>query len=94
MGSLAQIQIEAIQRLARDHGVADVRVFGSMARGTATESSDLDLLVRFEKTATLIEVIGFKQAVEEKLGIRVDVVEEGGLSRHLAQKILDEAILL
>jgi len=94
MGSLAQIQIEAIQRLARDHGVADVRVFGSMARGTATESSDLDLLVRFEGTATLIQVIGFKQAVEVRLGISVDVVEEGGISPYLAQKILDEAILL
>ena len=94
MSSLGQGQREAIQRLARDHGVADVRVFGSMARGTATESSDLDLLVRFEETATLIDVIGFKQAVEETLGISVDVVEEGGLSPYLAQKILDEAILL
>ena len=94
MSQLAQFQTEAIHRIAAEFGVATVRVFGSMALGTADKNSDLDLLIRLKSTATLIQVIGFKQAVEEALGTRVDVVEEDGLSPYLEQKILNEAVLL
>lgn len=80
--------------IARQHGVANVRVFGSNARGTATKSSDLDLLVRFDQPTTLLKLIGFKQALEEALRMKVDVVEEGGLSPHLQSHILGEAIAL
>ena len=37
-----------IRHIARCHGVVQVRVFGSRTRGTATESSDLDLLVALQ----------------------------------------------
>jgi predicted nucleotidyltransferase len=37
---------EEIIALAKQYGASDVRIFGSVARGEAIESSDLDLLVR------------------------------------------------
>ena len=58
MSQLAQFQTEAIHRIAAEFGVATVRVFGSMALGTADKNSDLDLLIRLKSTATLIQVIG------------------------------------
>ncbi len=84
----------AVRSLANAHNVERLRVFGSRAKGTSGPSSDVDLLVRFKGKSTLIQVIGFQQDVADLLGLHVDVVEEGGLSPHLGQKILSEAVLL
>ena len=83
-----------IKDLAIQYHVASVRLFGSQARGTATKHSDIDLLIRFSETASLIQVIGFKQAIEEAIHARVDVVEEGGISPYLRERILSEAVSL
>ena len=42
---------EDILRLAGQWGARDVRVFGSVARGDASPSSDVDFLVEFEPVA-------------------------------------------
>lgn len=94
MFGLDATQIEAIKATAAEYGASNIRLFGSRARGTAKDGSDLDLLVRFERRATLLTVIGFQQKLEEKLGFRVDVVEDGGLSPFLAKSILSEAIAI
>ena len=91
---LTVVMKQRIRDIASQFGVSEVRLFGSTVRGTARPDSDVDLLVRFERGASLITVIGFQQAVEEALGARVDVVEEAGLSPRLATRILAEAVNL
>ena len=81
----------AILQLATQHGARRVRIFGSIVRGTATEGSDIDLLVAFEPDRSLLDLIGFKQDLQELLGRPVDVVSEGGLSPYLKDRILQEA---
>jgi predicted nucleotidyltransferase len=68
-----------------------VRVFGSRARGDARPDSDLDLLVRFEKGRSLLDLVGTKLALEGLLGVKVDVVSEPGLSRYIRDQVLAEA---
>lgn len=85
------LPIDPILRVAREHGAHDVRVFGSRARGDARPDSDLDLLVRFEEGRSLLDLVGMKLALEELLGIRVDVVSERGLSRYIRDRVLAEA---
>jgi len=46
---------DAILQIARRYGASDVRIFGSVARGDATEASDVDLIVRFEPGRTLLD---------------------------------------
>src|SRR5512139_3578607 len=82
---------EEIRRIARSHGAVRVRVFGSHATGTATDASDVDLLVELEPGRDLLDLIALKQDVEALLGRTVDVVEEGGLSPYLRDRILQEA---
>jgi uncharacterized protein len=77
--------------LAARHGVRNVRVFGSMARGDARPNSDLDLLVDVELGRTLLDVIALEQDLEQLLGRRVEVLTDGGLSPYLRQRILAEA---
>jgi predicted nucleotidyltransferase len=80
-----------ILRLAHQYGATRLRVFGSVIRGTATEHSDIDFLVAFEPDRSLLDLIGFKQDLQELLGRKVDVVSEGGLSPYLKDRILHEA---
>ncbi len=85
---------EAILRIASEHGARNVRVFGSVARGTASETSDLDLLVAMEPGRSLLDLVALTQDLEDVLGRPVDVVTEGGLSPYLRDRILAQAIAL
>ena len=80
-----------IYDITRRYGAFNVRSFGSRARGTATASSDLDLLIDVPPNRDLFDLIGIKQEIEEVMGCKVDVVTEKGLSKHLRNKILKEA---
>ena len=83
-----------ILALASQYGATNVRVFGSVARGEATEQSDIDLLVEFDSTTSLIDHIGLIQDLEDLLGCRVDVVSESGLKDAIRARILRDAITL
>jgi predicted nucleotidyltransferase len=82
---------EEIRRIASQHGALRVRVFGSRARGEASLSSDLDLLVDFQPGRDLLDLIALKQDLEQLLGCHVDIVEEEGLSPYLRQRVVEEA---
>ena len=82
---------DAILAAARRRHASRVRVFGSLARGEAGPSSDVDLLVDFDLEASLLDQVGLTQDLEALLGMHVDVISTGGLSpRH--RRIRDEAI--
>jgi predicted nucleotidyltransferase len=83
-----------ILNLALRHGARNVRVFGSRARGEAGESSDLDLLVTLGEGRSLLDLIGFKQDLEDLVHRPVDVVTEQALSPYLRERVLSEAIPL
>jgi uncharacterized protein len=82
---------DAILAIAERHGARDVRVFGSFARGEATETSDVDLLVSTTKHTSPWFPAGLKLELEPLLGRRVDVVTEDGLYWLLRRRILREA---
>ena len=79
-----------ILRIAADHGVTSVRVFGSAVRADGT-ANDLDLLIDLEPGRSLLDEVAFWQDVEELPGFDVDVVTERGVSPYLRDRILAEA---
>ena len=80
-----------ILALAERHGVQDVRVFGSMARGDADDASDVDLLVSLAPGRTGLALGGLLADVECLLGRRVDVLTEGALHPEIRDRVLREA---
>jgi uncharacterized protein len=82
---------EAILAMCAKHGAYNVRVFGSAARGEAGESSDIDLLVKFEPGRSLLDHAALVLDLEEILGCKVDIVTEKGLYWLLRRRILKEA---
>ena len=82
---------EAIQQTIAEYfktqPVLKAWIFGSYARGEETEDSDVDLLVKFDRSLPigLFAYIRMHRELEEKLGRKVDLIEEGTL-RPAAQK--------
>jgi predicted nucleotidyltransferase len=82
---------EEILRIAASHGAKNVRIFGSVARGDADESSDIDFLVEMEPNRSLLDLGALLTDLRELMGRRVDVVSEQGLYWLLRRRILKEA---
>jgi uncharacterized protein len=85
---------ENINRIAAAHGARNVRVFGSVARGESSGSSDLDLLVEMTDGRSLFDLVALGADLEEALGVAVDVVTEKSLSPYLRDRVLAEAVSL
>ncbi|MGD0752086.1 MAG: nucleotidyltransferase family protein [Anaerolineales bacterium] len=82
---------KAIQRLAKQYGVTDIRVFGSVARGDDATQSDIDFLVDMEPGRSLFDMGGLLMDLETLLGCKVDVVTEKSLHWYIREKVLSEA---
>lgn len=75
-------------------GARNVRVFGSVARGEDTPSSDIDLLVDIDDGIGLFALLRMKRIAEDLLGRDVDLVPVSGLKPDVAERVLSEAVPL
>jgi len=64
--------------LSTVYGVKKIGVFGSFAKGQATEESDVDIIVEFERPIGL-RFVEFAEYLERLLGRKVDILTPGGL---------------
>jgi len=78
--------------LAQRFGVASLRLFGSYARGTAREDSDVDVLVRFKGPPSPDDYFGTQFYLEDLLGRPVDLVSETALRERLRPYVERDAI--
>lgn len=83
---------DEIHRLVIEHHARDPRVFGSVARGDATDEADIDLLVDFGPEAGLLDEVGLRLALTDLLQVPVDVVASDTLRGELRDRILREAV--
>jgi len=82
---------QEILRIAAEHGAQNVRLFGSAARGEASDGSDVDFLVEMEPGRSLLDLAALRNDLMDLLGREVDVVTEDSLYWLLRRKILREA---
>jgi uncharacterized protein len=76
------------------YGIRNVRVFGSVARGTDGPDSDIDLLVDLPAGTSLFTLARLENDLADLLGTKVDVVPAGNLREHLVDRALSEAVPL
>ena len=94
MPSRAQEILRLLEQNApmiRQYGVRSLGLFGSAARGTAREDSDLDFVVEFE-AKSFDAYMDLKAFLERLLGCRVDLVLRGTIKPRLRETILNEAL--
>lgn len=80
-----------IRRIASRFPVVNPRVFGSVLHGDDTEGSDLDLLFDTLPETTLFDLGGLQGALEDLLGVPVDVRTPGGLPLKFRAAVIAEA---
>ena len=80
------------RELADRFGVRSLALFGSVARGEARPDSDVDLLVRFEKSPGFDGYMALKWFLEDILGARVDLVMDGALRPEARSVVEAEAV--
>lgn len=67
-------------------------IFGSAARGEFRPGSDVDLLVELPEGSSLLDVVGLKLELEDKLGMEVDVGEYNAIKPRIKEKVIAEQI--
>lgn len=87
-----QLLAEHKSTLANRFGVVRLALFGSVARGVASQESDVDILVAFDGPATSQRYFGVQFYLEDLLGRSVDLVTEKALRPELRPHVEMEAI--
>jgi len=80
--------------LEQQYKVKEIGVFGSYAKYKQQEKSDLDILVEFEETPTLLQFINLKNYLSDILEVKVDLVMKTALKPHIGKSILKEVIFI
>jgi predicted nucleotidyltransferase len=70
-----------------------VGIFGSFARGDNKKDSDIDILVEFKESPSLLTLIKLENDLSEILGIKVDLVTTGALKNKRIKKSIKKDLI-
>jgi len=82
------IDLEELQKVARDYQVSEISVFGSSIRENMSQDSDVELLITFaaEADVSLFDVMEFEDRPREIFGRPVDIVEPDSLTNPVRRR--------
>ena len=80
--------------LQERYKIRELGVFGSYIRQEQTEASDVDLLVEFSETPSLLKFVNLENYLSDNLGVKVDLVQKSGLKPRIGERILAEVVYL
>lgn len=80
--------------LQERYQVKELGIFGSYVRQEQTETSDVDMLVEFSKTPSLLKFVNLENYLSDHLGVKVDLVHKAGLKPRIGDRILAEVVYL
>jgi len=94
--------LEEIRGILADHrakikekySVKETSIFGSYVKGEQKESSDIDIVVEFEKPVSLLHIVSLENYLSDILEVKVDVVPKKNIRQELKESILEESIPL
>lgn len=72
--------------------VKKIGIFGSAARGTQTEKSDIDIIVEFDEPVGFFTFIQLEDFLSKLLKQKVDLVTKNALKPLLKNTILKETV--
>lgn len=87
---IIQKHLSAINKIIYQNDINYLAVYGSFARGEEKADSDLDLLVSFSKSKGLFDLVDIQDALGLILGVKVDLVTKGGISKYVKPYIQDD----
>lgn len=91
---IKEILCNVKERIRQDFRADVIGLFGSYARGDERASSDVDLLVRFQEGATLLDMVGMADFLEDELQAKVDIVPIDTLRPEIKDRVFREVVYL
>lgn len=91
---LTEYEREVLRSELQSNGAEYVAVFGSYARDEETDSSDVDVLVRFIEPKTYLQLARIERELGEQLGKQIELVTEDSLSPYIAERVETEKDVL
>lgn len=85
---------EHMPELRDEYLVSKIGIFGSYARGEATNTSDIDVLVEFSQPVDLFHFIALQDRLAEILGRKVDLATPRALKPLIKDQVLREVLYL
>lgn len=85
---------EKISPICRQYGVKAAYLFGSYARGDATEESDIDLRIEKGAITNLFELSGFRLDLMDALGVKVDLLSVMPESPRFLKNLRRDEVLI
>lgn len=85
---LSESDKEKIIEICKRNDVSYCAVFGSFARGEATDKSDIDLLVKFSKPIGLFGFVGVGQELEAELGRKIDLATDKMIGKYIRESVM------
>ncbi len=85
---------ESILKIAKEYGIFNIRIFGSVARKEETSKSDIDFLIDLEPGRSAFDMGGFLIDMQDMLHCRVDLVTEKGMNPRIKAYILKDVVNL
>lgn len=82
--------LNEISAVCKKDDIIFVGIFGSFARGESTIDSDIDLLVRFSRKKSLLDLVRVERELSTLFGRKVDLLTEASISPYLKDKIKRE----
>ena len=95
VGSMKRDEVlEKLLQMLKTYGAKKVVLFGSYARGEENPESDIDVIVEFSESKSLLELVRIEREISEALGIKVDLLTEKSVSPYLMDAIRKEMRVL
>ena len=82
--------IKTLSNYFRDKPVIKAYLFGSQVRNQLTKDSDIDILVKFSRRKSLLDIVKLEREISTELGKKVDLLTEAAISPYLRDRILSE----
>lgn len=92
LAEIKEILIRHREDLKERYEVKEIGIFGSYVKGEQKETSDVDILVEFEKPVSLLQIVSLENHLSDILKIKVDVVPKKNIRKELKEFILKETV--
>lgn len=84
-----------IVEVLKNNGIKKASIFGSYSTNNFTDESDIDILIEFnDDNKSLLDLIGIKQELEQRLNKRIDLITFNSINPKIKNYILSQEELL
>jgi uncharacterized protein len=83
-----------IKAIAAKYDVHEVQLFGSLARGEQTVTSDVDLMINPPETLSLFSFVHLQSELQELIGVKTDLATKNNIHPFIKDRVFHEAIIL